>query len=163
MNKVSVRFAERKDSATILMFIKELAIYEKLEDQVTATKEDIEVSIFDEKKAEVLLLEEDGIAMGFALFFENYSTFLGKANIYLEDLYVNSDCRGMGYGKRLLQEVAKVALNRNCERLDWACLNWNESSISFYKNLDAEALEEWTTFRLSKNAMEALVKQAKEL
>ena len=161
--RIQVRYANINDCELILSFIKELAVYEKLENEVVATVADLEVSLFHEKEAEVLLLEEDDQAVGFALFFTNYSTFLGKGNIYLEDLYVKEECRGRGYGKRLLAKLAEIALERGCQRLDWACLNWNTSSIEFYKSIQAKPLDEWTTFRMDTEAMENLVKNGQKL
>jgi GNAT superfamily N-acetyltransferase len=143
----TIRFADEKDASIILKFIKELALYEHLSDAVTATEERILTSIFVNKQAEVILGEENGIPVGFALFFHNYSTFLGKANLFLEDLFVNETHRGKGYGKALLSYVAKLALSRDCERLDWLCLDWNQSSIEFYKEVGAENLHNWTLFR----------------
>ena len=147
--KFSIRFAEIKDIPTILRFIKELAAYEKLEHEVTATEEILKEWIFEKKKAEVLISYENDIEIGYALFFHNFSTFLGKAGIYLEDLYISPNYRGLGYGKSLLKELAKIAVDRGCERLDWQCLDWNKPSIDFYLSLNASAMEEWTTYRLS--------------
>ena len=154
MEDVRIRYAEKKDSTIILSFIKQLAIYERLETAAVATVKDIEQSLFEKKEAEVLLIEENEMPVGFALFFHNYSTFLGKSNIYLEDLYINENSRGNGYGKMLLQRLAAITLERGCERLDWACLDWNEKSIAFYKSVGAKPLSEWITFRLDKEALE---------
>ena len=147
--KFSIRFAEVKDIPAILRFIKELAAYEKLDHEVTATEDILKEWIFEKKKAEVLIALEDDIEIGYALFFHNFSTFLGKAGIYLEDLYISPNYRGLGYGKSLLKELAKIAVERGCERLDWQCLDWNKPSIDFYLSLNASAMEEWTTYRLS--------------
>ena len=147
--KFSIRFAEIKDIPTILRFIKELAAYEKLEHEVTATEDILKEWIFEKKKSEVLIALEDDIEIGYALFFHNFSTFLGKAGIYLEDLYISPNYRGLGYGKSLLKELAKIAVERGCERLDWQCFDWNKPSIDFYLSLNASAMEEWTTYRLS--------------
>ena len=147
--KFSIRFAEVKDIPTILRFIKELAAYEKLEHEVTATEDILKEWIFEKKKSEVLIALEDDVEIGYALFFHNFSTFLGKAGIYLEDLYISPNYRGLGYGKSLLKELAKIAVERGCERLDWQCLDWNKTSIDFYLSLKATAMEEWTTYRLS--------------
>ena len=155
---INIRYATEKDCEVILDFIKELAIYEELEGQVVATVSDLQESLFNQKKAEVLLLEEDNQAVGFALFFMNYSTFLGKANIYLEDLYVKEAYRNKGYGKLLLQELATIALESGCERLDWSCLDWNEEAIDFYKRIGAKPLSEWTIFRLDKEGLEKFIK-----
>ena len=143
------RYAERKDTELILKFIHELAEYENLSDQVVATAELLEEWIFDKKKAEVILAVEDGKDVGFALFFHNFSTFLGRAGIYLEDLYIMPKYRGKGYGKALLKELASTALKRGCGRLDWSCLDWNQPSIDFYLSVGAQPLKDWTVYRLS--------------
>ena len=143
------RYAERKDTELILKFIHELAEYENLSDQVVATAELLEEWIFDKKKAEVILAVEDGKDVGFALFFHNFSTFLGRAGIYLEDLYIMPKYRGKGYGKALLKELASTALKRGCGRQDWSCLDWNQPSIDFYLSVGAQPLEDWTVYRLS--------------
>ncbi len=150
-NLFKVRFATIDDAEIILNFIKELAIYEKLLDSVTATNDLIKDSLFVKKEAEVLIGEENGVPIGFALFFHNYSTFLGKSNLFLEDLFVLKQSRGKGYGKKLFSAVAKIAVDRKCERLDWHCLDWNTSSIDFYKKLGANHLIDWTLFRLVGN------------
>ena len=147
------RYAERKDTELILKFIHELAEYENLSDQVVATAELLEEWIFDKKKAEVILAVEDGKDVGFALFFHNFSTFLGRAGIYLEDLYIMPKYRGKGYGKALLKELASTALKRGCGRLDWSCLDWNQPSIDFYLSVGAQPLEDWTVYRLSGDSL----------
>ena len=149
MNTLTFRFAEETDTAKILFFIKELAEYEKLSDQVIATEEILREWIFEKKKAEVIFAMENGTEVGFALFFHNFSTFLGRAGIYLEDLFVLSEFRGKGYGKGLLKKLAGIALERGCGRLEWSCLDWNKPSIDFYLSLGAEPMNEWTVYRLS--------------
>ena len=144
----TIRFAEEEDVALILTLIKGLAEYEKMLDQVVATEEDLKESLFIKKQAEVVIGEEKGEPVGFALFFHNYSTFLGKANLYLEDLFVKPDYRGKGYGKTLLSFLGKIAVDRNCGRLDWWCLDWNTSSIEFYKEMGAIPMDEWTVYRV---------------
>ena len=156
-NKFSIRFADVNDIPTILRFIKELASYEKLEHEVTATEDILKEWIFEKKKCEVLIALYDNSEIGYALFFHNFSTFLGKAGVYLEDLYITPNYRGFGYGKRLLKEVAKIAVERGCERLDWQCLDWNKSSIDFYLSLNAVKMEDWTTYRLSHNVLKNFV------
>ena len=143
-----IRKAEAEDCGVILRMIRALAEYEKMADQVVATEDLLREWIFEKKKAEVLLVSEEGVEVGFALFFHNFSTFLGRAGIYLEDLYVLPAYRGKGYGKALLKRLAQIALERGCGRLDWQCLDWNQSSIAFYRSLGAVALEDWTTYRL---------------
>ncbi|MBE5737647.1 MAG: GNAT family N-acetyltransferase [Clostridiales bacterium] len=144
------RFANRQDTALILDFIKKLADYEKMLDQVVATEKDLENLLFDKGRAEVLfVLNQDKKEVGFALFFHNFSTFLGKSGIYLEDLFVLPEFRGKGYGKGLLKKLAQIAKERDCGRLEWSCLDWNTPSIVFYLSLGAKKMDGWTTFRLS--------------
>ena len=143
------RYAERKDAPLILQFIRELAEYEHMEDQVIATPELLEEWLFDKRKAEVIFAMEGDAEIGFALFFHNFSTFLGRAGIYLEDLFVKPSHRGRGYGKGLLRKLSQIALERGCGRLEWACLNWNQPSIDFYLSLQAEPMKEWTVYRLT--------------
>lgn len=143
------RFAERKDVGLVLHFIKELAAYENLLAEAVATEADLEKSLFDQKRAEVLFAVVDGKEVGFALFFHNYSTFLGKAGLYLEDLYVTPDVRGQGIGKQLLKKLAQIAVERDCGRLEWWCLDWNQTSIDFYLSLSAEPMSDWTTYRVT--------------
>lgn len=145
----NIRFAVREDCELILDFIKRLADYEHLLDEVVASKEVLELWIFDKKKAEVIIAEEDGEPVGFALFFHNFSTFLGRAGVYLEDLFVIPEKRGRGYGKALLQKLAQIAVDRGCGRLEWWCLDWNEPSIDFYKKLGAISMDEWTVYRIA--------------
>lgn len=157
--KFDIRFASVEDCALILKFIKEFAHYEKLEHEVTATEEILKEWIFEKKKCEVLIASENNIEIGYALFFHNFSTFLGKAGIYLEDLYINPDYRGLGYGKKLLKEVAKIAVERGCERLDWQCLNWNKSSIDFYLSLNAIEMSDWNSYRLSHEVLKRFAEE----
>lgn len=145
----SIRFAEEKDTEMILGFIKELAEYENLLDKVVATEEILREALFKRKAAEVIIGEYNNEPIGFALFFHNFSTFLGQAGIYLEDLYIKPQMRGKGLGKIFLSYLAKLAEERNCGRLEWWCLDWNESSINFYKKLGAESMDDWTVYRVS--------------
>lgn len=147
--EVTFRFAERKDCALILDFIKKLADYEKMSDEVVANESLLEEWIFDKKKAEVIFAVVDGKEVGFALFFHNFSTFLGRAGIYLEDLFVLEEYRGNGYGKTLLKKLAQITRERGCGRLEWCCLDWNTPSVDFYLALGAERMDDWTTFRMS--------------
>ena len=149
MNQIKFRYAEEKDAAKIVYFIKELAAYEKMLDEVIATEELLKEWIFVQKKAEVIFAIVDDKEIGFALFFHNFSTFLGRAGIYLEDLYVMPEYRGKGYGKALLKKLAQIAVERKCGRLEWWCLDWNQPSIDFYLSLGAEAMEEWTVYRIA--------------
>lgn len=150
------RYAERKDVSLILKFIRELAAYEKMLDEVTADEAALEEWIFDRKKAEVIFAMVDDKEIGFALFFHNFSTFLGKAGLYLEDLYVLPEYRGNGYGKALLKKLASIAVERKCGRLEWWCLNWNKPSIDFYLSLGAEPMSDWTVYRITGNTLRDL-------
>ena len=143
------RNAERKDTALILQFIRELAEYEKMLDEVVADEAMLEEWIFDKQNAEVIFALEDETEVGFALFFHNFSTFLGRAGIYLEDLYVKPEYRGKGYGKGLLRKLASIAVDRGCGRFEWSCLDWNKPSIDFYLSLGAEPMDEWTVYRIA--------------
>lgn len=157
MNK-NIRKATEKDLKLILSFIKQLAEYENMIDQVVANENLLKEWLFDKVVAEVIFALDGQKEVGFALYFHNFSTFLGRAGIYLEDLYVLSEFRGKGYGKLLLSTLAKTALERSCGRVEWACLEWNKKSIEFYKSLGAIRLEDWRTFRLTGKALEDLAK-----
>lgn len=150
------RYAKRKDTALILKFIKELAAYEKMEHEVIATEAVLEEWIFDKKKAEVIFAVVDNEEIGFALFFHNFSTFLGRAGLYLEDLYVKPKYRGKGYGKGILKKLAQIAVERGCGRLEWWCLDWNKPSIDFYLSLGAEPMEDWTVYRIAGDTLKQL-------
>lgn len=143
-----IRDATPDDTGLILDFIKELAQYEKMLDQVQATEEILYDSLFVKKQADVIIGEYNGQPAAFALYFHNFSTFLGKANLYLEDLLVKQQMRGLGLGKAMLKCLAAIACDRGCERLDWWCLDWNEPSIEFYKGMGAIPMSDWTVFRL---------------
>ena len=143
------RAAIEADIPKILEFIRALAVYEKMEHEVVATEALLREWIFEKGKAEVIFAMEGETEVGFALFFHNFSTFLGRAGIYLEDLYVLPAYRGRGYGKGLLTELARIAVARGCGRLEWWCLDWNRPSIDFYKSLGAEPMDEWTTYRIA--------------
>ena len=154
---LTLRFAIEPDVGTILGFIRELAEYEKLSHEVVATEDTLRASLFQGRQvAEVILAEFQGSAVGFALFFHNFSTFLGQPGIYLEDLYVTPAMRGKGVGTTLLSFLARLASERGCGRLEWAVLDWNQPAITFYKNLDAQPMDEWTVFRLTGPALSAL-------
>ena len=152
------RFANKEDCSLILSFIRSLADYEKMSDQVVATEDLLKEWIFDRKKAEVLFVCEDGKEVGFALFFHNFSTFLGRAGIYLEDLFVLPAYRGKGNGKALLKRLAQITVERGCGRLEWACLDWNQPSIDFYLSLGAIPMDEWTTYRLTGDTLLEMAK-----
>ncbi len=144
-----IRFATEKDTELILDFIKGLAEYEKMANEVVATPEILKEWIFEKKKAEVLFALDDGKEVGFALFFHNFSTFLGRSGIYLEDLFVLPEYRGKGHGKVLLKELARITVERGCGRLEWCCLDWNKPSIDFYLSLGAKPMEDWTIYRMT--------------
>ena len=146
MDAYTFRGAVPGDEALILQFIRALADYEQMLDQVVATPELLREWVFEKQKAEILFVLEEGREVGFALFFHNFSTFLGRAGLYLEDLFVLPEARGKGYGKALLRELARIARQRGCGRLEWACLDWNQPSIDFYtKRMSAVPMDEWTT------------------
>ena len=155
-NRLTFRNAQREDTALILRFIKELADYEKMLDEVVADEATLEEWLFDQQKAEVIFAVEDGEEVGFALFFHNFSTFLGRAGIYLEDLYVKPEHRGKGYGKMILKKLASIAVERGCGRLEWWCLDWNEPSIAFYRSLGAEPMSDWTVYRIAGDTLAKL-------
>lgn len=157
MPTATFRRAEKKDVPLILDFIRRLAAYEHMEHDVTATPVLLEEWLFEKKTAEVLFaVDENGREVGFALYFHNFSTFLGKAGIYLEDLFVLPEERGLGYGKGLIAALARTALDRGCGRLEWSCLDWNTPSIEFYKSLGARVMDEWSVYRLTVPEMEKL-------
>lgn len=156
MNDISFRPAVPEDCPLILSFIKALAEYEKMSDQVVATEELLREWIFEKGKAEVIFPMVHGEEVGFALFFHNFSTFLGRAGIYLEDLFIKPEHRGKGYGKATLQELGRIALERGCGRLEWACLDWNKPSIDFYLSLGAKPMDEWTVYRLTGDSLKSL-------
>ena len=152
------RYAERRDTGLILQFIRELADYEKMLDEVVADETILEEWIFDKQKAEVIFALESGKEIGFALFFHNFSTFLGRAGIYLEDLYVKPEYRGNGYGKAILKKLAAIAVERGCGRLEWWCLDWNKPSIDFYLSLGAKTMSDWTVYRIDGDTLKNLAK-----
>ena len=152
-----IRKAERGDAALILEFIRGIAAYEKMENDVVATVELIEQQLFDNRRAEVIFAMEDGKEVGFALFFHNFSTFVGRSGLYLEDLFVYPEYRGKGYGKALFLELVRIAHERGCGRMEWVCLNWNSPSIDFYRSMGAVPLNDWTTYRLAGDAISRLL------
>ena len=156
MEPMQFRYAEEKDVPLILQFIKDLAEYEHMLDEVVATEELLTEWIFQKEKAEVIFVLEEGKEVGFALFFHNFSTFLGRAGIYLEDLYVKPEYRHKGYGKGLLKKLAQIAVERGCGRLEWWCLDWNQPSIDFYLSLGAEPMEDWTVYRIAGDTLHKL-------
>ena len=159
MESLSFRAAQRQDVPLILEMIRALAEYEHLLDEVVATEEVLEEWLFDKEKAEVLFPMLEGKEIGFALYFHNFSTFLGRAGLYLEDLYIQPEYRGRGYGRKVLQKLAQIAVERGCGRLEWWCLDWNASSIAFYKNLGALPMDEWTVYRLTGDTLRGLAEE----
>ena len=147
--QITYRFATPEDAELVFEFIRGIAVYERMEDQVVTTPEAVRETLFEQHCAEVLFAVINGEEVGFALFFQNYSTFLGKSGIYLEDLFVKPEARGKGAGAGLLKQLAKIAVERGCGRLEWVCLDGNKPSIDFYLSKGAEPLTEWTTYRLS--------------
>ena len=155
-----IRHASVEDCPLILGFIKELAEYEKLSHEVVATPAILEESLFGETPyAHVIIAEYLGKAVGYALFFHNYSTFTGRPGIYLEDLYVQPEYRGKGFGKSLLSYIAKLAVDKNCTRVEWSVLDWNEPSIQFYRSIGAKPMDEWTVQRLDGEALDEFAAQ----
>lgn len=148
-NGVRIRFATETDAGKVLEFIRDLAEYERLPDEVIADENSIRENVFHKHGAEVIFAEIDGTPVGFALFFHNFSTFLGKPGIYLEDLFVKPEHRKKGVGKQLLMHLARLARERDCGRFEWAVLNWNESAIAFYESLRAKPMNEWTVYRIA--------------
>ena len=153
---LTFRYAERKDTELILKFIRDLAKYEKMENELIATVDLLEESLFEKQKAEVIFAMADNREVGFALFFHNFSTFLGRAGLYLEDLFVLPEYRGRGYGKGILKKLAQTAIERGCGRLEWSCLDWNRPSIDFYLSLGAEPMSDWTVYRIAGDTLKEL-------
>ncbi len=147
-DEFSIRTTDMDDAELVLSYIKKIAEYEKLSDLVVADVNDIRKSIFEKKQAEVVIAEVDGHPIGFMLYFFSYSTFWGRANLYLEDLFIDEAYRHQGYGKLMFKALAKIAVKNECKRIDWMCLDWNQKSIEFYQSLGAKPLDDWITFRL---------------
>lgn len=156
LDDFKLRFAEIKDVSLILKFIRELADYEKMLHEVVATEEVLIESLFERKMAEVIIGEYKDKPVAFALFFHNFSTFLGRPGIYLEDLYVKPEMRGKGMGKIMLSYLAKLSVESKGGRLEWGCFDWNEPSIRFYKQMGAVPMDEWTVFRVHDDALDKL-------
>ncbi len=156
-----IRAAQQSDTPLIFEFIQALAEYEKMADEVITDEATLREWIFDKNKAEVLLAYENDEPVGFALFFHNFSTFLGRAGLYLEDLFIKPQARGRGYGKALLARLAHIAKERGCGRMEWWCLDWNKPSIDFYLSLNAQQMSDWTTYRLTGETLNALAEDDK--
>ncbi len=147
--EIKIRFARENESEVVLELIRDLAVYENMEDEVTATKEQIHETLFVNREAEVLLAEYEGKIVGFALFFHTYSTFLGKAGLYLEDLFVKEEARGKGIGKLFFKYMANIAIERGYGRMEWCCLDWNHKSIDFYVHMGAKVLDDRRIYRIT--------------
>lgn len=156
IDNLRLKKAKIEDTGLILDLIKEIATYEKMIDQVVATEESLKESIFNKKEAEVLLVELNKEVIGYVLYFFNYSTFIGRGGFYLEDIYIKEQYRKNGYGKAIFKVLGKIAYENGCERMEWACLNWNKPSIEFYKSLGAVGMDEWTVYRLTRDKIKAL-------
>ena len=157
--QLTFRFATEKDVPLILKFIKGIAEYEKMLDEVETTEELLHEYLFEKQRAEVIFAIVDNVEVGFALFFHNFATFVGKSGLYLEDIFVWPQYRGKGYGKAIFKQLVKIANERDCGRMEWVCLNWNQPSIDFYLSLNAKPLDEWTTYRLDKEGLKALAEK----
>ena len=159
MPTFTIRPAQPEETGLVLEFIKKLAAYEKCSDEVVADEATLYQSLFVEKSAEVVFAEEDGVVIGFALFFHNFSTFVGRKGLYLEDLFIIPEKRGLGYGKAILKYLADIAVERNCGRMEWICLDWNTPSLAFYRSIGAFPLEEWTVQRMTEERVKAFAKE----
>jgi len=153
MPKFNIRPAKPEETDLVLEFIKKLAAYEKCSDEVVANEATLYQSLFVEKAAEVVFAEEDGVVIGFALFFHNFSTFVGRKGLYLEDIFIIPEKRGLGYGKAILKYLADIAIERNCGRMEWICLDWNAPSLAFYHSIGAIPLDEWTVQRMTEDVV----------
>ena len=158
MPNFTIRPAKETEAGLILEFIKKLAAYEKCSDEVVADEQTIYNSIFVEKAAEVVFAEEDGVVIGFALFFHNFSTFVGRKGLYLEDLFIIPEKRGLGYGKAILKYLANIAVERHCGRMEWICLDWNAPSLAFYRSIGAIPMDEWTVQRMHEEVVKSFAK-----
>ncbi len=154
----TIRFATKEDVGTVFNMIKELAAYEKLLDNFEATEDLLQESLFRRNVAETLIGEYEHKPVGYAIFFYNMSSFLGRVGIFIEDLYVKPEMRGKGFGKAMFSFIAKLALERNCARLEWSCLDWNKPSIAFYRKMNAIALEDWTMYRVAGKSLKELAR-----
>ena len=159
MSEITFRYARKADIPLILQFIRELAKYEGLENQLNVSEESIEDWIFIRNKAEVLFETVDNEVIGFCLFYHNFSTFMGGAGLYIEDLYIRPEYRNCGYGKKLFEKAAQIAVDRECKKLEFSCPNSNTTSMEFYKHMGASPMSDWTTFRISNNDLKSLAQK----
>ena len=157
--KLNIRAAQPNEVSLVLEFIKKLAVYEKCADEVVADESTLYRSLFEEHSAEVVFAEEDSVVVGFALFFHNFSTFVGRKGLYLEDLFIVPEKRGKGYGKTLLKHLAQLAVERNCGRMEWICLDWNQSALKVYRSIGAIPMDEWTVQRLDEAALKKFAEE----
>lgn len=157
-DKLTIRPAKLGETGLVLDFIKKLAVYEKCANEVVADEATLYHSLFVEKSAEVVFAEEEGVIIGFALFFHNFSTFVGRKGLYLEDLFILPEKRGLGYGKALLKYLANLAVERNCGRMEWICLDWNKPALTVYRSIGAVPMDEWTVQRLDEEALKRFAK-----
>ena len=157
--KLTIRPAREDEAGLMLEFIKKLAVYEKCSDEVVADEATLHRSLFVEHSAEVLFAEDEGTVVGFALFFHNFSTFVGRKGLYLEDLFILPEKRGRGYGKALLKRLAQLAVERNCGRMEWICLDWNQPALKVYSSIGAVPMDEWTVQRLDEAALKRFAEQ----
>ena len=157
--KLIIRPAKPEEAGRVLELINRLAVYEKCANEVVADEATLYHSLFVEKSAEVVFAEEDGVIVGFALFFHNFSTFVGRKGLYLEDLFIIPEKRGLGYGKALLKYLARLAVERNCGRMEWICLDWNKPALSVYRSIGAIPMSEWTVQRLDEMTLKAFAAQ----
>ena len=160
---IKIRFVTEGDEPTVLHFIKAIAEYENMSECVVATEEDLHKAIFEQRACNVLLIEHYGAPVGFCLYFHTFSTFCGRRNLYLEDLFINEDMRGIGIGHEVFRILMQIALTEGCQRLEWVCLNWNEPSIRFYQGLGATPLKEWTTWRMTSEDMKQALEGKPEI
>lgn len=156
MCELKFRYARKHDTETIMRFIAELAEYEGMEKILNITEDTLIDWVFIRNKAEILLAEIDSQPIGFCLFYHNFSTFMGQAGVYIEDLYISNEFRGKGYGKQLFRKIARIADDRGCKKLELSCPNWNHSGIEFYKHMGIKPMDEWTTYRVSDNELKSL-------
>ena len=156
MKGLKFKIATEQDIPVILDFIKQIAIYEKMLDKVSATEESLKESIFDNNRAEALLIEFNNEVIGYIIYFFNFSTFVGREGLYLEDLYIKPEYRGNGIGKKSFELLVHIAKENKCERLEWTCLDWNEPSLKFYKSIGAKQMNEWIIHRLDKEAIDKI-------
>ena len=159
MSEITITKAKREEADKVLHFIKELARYERMRKYVKASVEDIQKNIFDDERAEVIFVRRDGEPIGFAVYFYSFSTFLAKPTLHLEDFFISDKDRGKGIGKKVLKYLAKTALDNDCLRFEWTCLEWNKPSIRFYENLGAKALRGWIPFRMDGKDLEKFAKE----